>query len=459
VTRARLRALSTAMAMAAILVANVAAARSATQIDLSANRRFSLSAESRSLARAVPAPLHVTAFLNTGGPAAHDARFLLSRYHELNHRITSSVIDPDTHPGEARRFGVGRYATVVMTYRGRRVDAPDAEELEISTGILRLLRGRTKTVCALSGHGEPALSDTAPEGLSEAASALQHNTFQPRPLDLTTGATATVPQDCAAVLELGPRQPLLPREIDALTSYAKAAGRLLVVASPVSSADPNPLLSPWGLHFLGGLVLDPARSQGVDQSDVVVQDLPSVNPVAQSVSSLEFPASGGLAVDGRLRDGLTVSVLARSSPRSYVAPHPDTSIALGPDSVPGPIVMAAAADDSRVEASGETRVPGSAGPRTIRTRVVVTGTDAWLTNGFLDHLGNRRLLLNAVSWLAQEEPLVAATSRPSLSRPLPLTAERRARILIVTVGLVPGAIVGTGLLVALLRRRGRRVAS
>ena len=104
-------------------------------------------------------------------------------------------------------------------------------------------------------------------------------------------------------------------------------------------------------------------------------------------------------------------------------------------------------------------MPGSAGPRTVRTRVVVTGTDAWLTNGFLDHLGNRRLLLNAVSWLAQEEPLVAATSRPSLSRPLPLTAERRARILTVTVGLVPGAIVGTGLLVALLRRRRRRVAS
>jgi hypothetical protein len=445
-----------ALAAAGVITANVAAARSDTQIDLSADRRFTLSAESRSLARAVGAPLHVTALLNTGGAAARDARFLLSRYHEVNHRITSSVIDPDTHPGEARRLGVGRYATVVLTYRGRRVDAPDAEELEVSTGILRLLRGGTKTVCVVTGHGEPDLSDTSPDGLSQAASALGHNAFEPRRLDLTTGLSATVPSDCGAVLELGPRQPLLPREIDALSAYAKAAGRLLVVASPLSSADPNPLLAPWGVHFLGGLVLDPARSQGADQSDVVLEDLPSLNPVAQGVGRLEFPAGGGVVVDGRLRDGLTVSVLARTSARGYVAPHPDASVAFGPDSVPGPVVMAAAADDSRVEATGEQRVPGTSGPRIVRTRVVVTGADTWLTNGFLDHLGNRRLLLNAVSWLAQEEPLVAATSRPNLGRPLPLTPERRARILVVTVGLVPGAIVGLGLAVAFLRRRVAR---
>ena len=221
-----------ALAVAGVAAANVAAAHSDSQIDLSANRRFSLSPESRALARAVQAPLRITAFLNSGGPAARDARFLLARFHEVNHRITYSVVDPDTHPGEARRFGVGRYATVVVTYRGRRVDAPDAEELELSSAIVGVLRGGTKTVCVLTGHGEPDLTDGSPDGLSEV------------PLDLTTGPAATVPAGCAAVLEIGPRQPLLPREVDALTAYARAAGRLLVVASPLSSSDPNPLLAP-----------------------------------------------------------------------------------------------------------------------------------------------------------------------------------------------------------------------
>jgi len=146
-------------------------------------------------------------------------------------------------------------------------------------------------------------------------------------------------------------------------------------------------------------------------------------------------------------------VLARTSSRGYVAPHPDTSIAFGPDSLPGPVVVAAAADDSRVEPGGGQGAPGTSGPRVVRTRVVATGADTWLTNGFIDHLGNRRFLLNAVSWLAQEEPLVAATSRPNLTRSLPLTPERRARILVVAVGVVPGAIVGVALLVAVLRRR------
>ena len=70
----------------------------------------------------------------------------------------------------------------------RRVEAPNAEELEISTGILRLLRGRTRTLCVLTGHGEPALDDTSPEGLSEAASFFRHNAYRLELLDLTVGS-------------------------------------------------------------------------------------------------------------------------------------------------------------------------------------------------------------------------------------------------------------------------------
>ena len=52
-TRRRPRLLSMVLAAAVVVAANVAAARSDKQIDLSANRRFTLSPESRGLARAV----------------------------------------------------------------------------------------------------------------------------------------------------------------------------------------------------------------------------------------------------------------------------------------------------------------------------------------------------------------------------------------------------------------------
>lgn len=440
------------------VAANVGARARGGDLDLSATRRFSLSPETRALVRAVRAPLHVTAFVGPAGGAARDARFLLGRYRELNHRVSYRVVDPDADPAEAARFGISTYATVVLTYEGRRVDAPQAEELELSTAILRLLRGHVRPVCVLTGHGEPALDDTGKEGFSGFRDLLRHNAYDPRPLDLTTGA-GTVPADCAAVVVAGPRDPLQAREIATLVDYAKHAGRLLVMGTPVSRGDPNPLLAPWGLHFTGGLVLDPARSQNLDLEDVIIEDLPSANPVDDGVTRLEFASGGGLLVDRNLPAGRTVSRLAVTSDQGFVETRPDTETTFDDADIPGPVLVAAAMDDSRVEAAGDRRVPGPSGARVVRTRLVVTGTQLWAMNGFLDNLGNSRLLGNAINWLAQEDELVATTSHANLARPLPLTAERQTRILVVTVGIVPGAIVAIGLAASAWRRRRARHAA
>src|SRR5207237_6076652 len=121
-------------------------------------------------------------------------------------------------------------------------------------------------------------------------------------LDLTVGQ-ATVPADCTAVFDFGPRDPLGPQEVEALNAYAKSAGRLMVVASSLSTADPNPLIEPWGVHFLGGLMIDPKRSEGGDPTNVVVEDLPSASPVDDGVTRLQFPASAGLAPPRDPRQG------------------------------------------------------------------------------------------------------------------------------------------------------------
>jgi hypothetical protein len=453
----RRRGLLAAIALVvALVIGNLAAYAHNAQADLSASHRFSLSPETKGLAKRVRSSLRIIAFLNVSGPAARDARFLLARYHELNRRISSSVLDPDANPGQARRYGITKYSTVVLTYRGRRVEAPAVDELDLSTAILRLVRGRTRTVCVLTGHGEPALGDDAPDGISGVHQILDHNAYDLRTLDLTVGPSPTVPADCAAVLVLGPRDPLGAAEVSALTAYARNAGRLMVVASSLTNADPNPLMNPWGVRFLGGLVIDPQRSEGADPSNVVVENLPSASPVDDGVTRLQFPASGGLLVDRQLRDGLTVEPLAVTSGASWVESQPDKEIQLDAQDVPGPVVVAAAADDSRVEATGERRVPGG-GPRVVRTRVFVTGSDTWLTNRFLDKLSNRRFFVNALGWLTQEEQLLAKTAQVGgEDRPLPLTTERQARILVVTVGVVPAAILGAGFGGRLASRRLRR---
>src|SRR5581483_4437631 len=144
------------------ILANLAAYANNRQVDLSAAASFTLSDETVSLLARVDHPLEVTAFLTTTGAAARDAGYILSRYREANHHISWSVVDPVTNPGKARAFGVTSYSTVVLTYEGRRITAPTAQESDLSTAILRLLRGSTITVCVLTGNGEPDLPASGP---------------------------------------------------------------------------------------------------------------------------------------------------------------------------------------------------------------------------------------------------------------------------------------------------------
>ncbi|GAC1311723.1 MAG: Gldg family protein [Acidimicrobiales bacterium] len=440
-------------ALGAALVAVYAlVAGSQRQIDLSADRRFSLAPESRALIRSVHRPLRITVFLNGEGPAARDARFLLARYHELNHLITGTVRDPDADPVAARRLGVRAYATVVLTSGEKRVDAAAPEELELSTAILRLQRGIEPTVCALTGHGEDDPSDPSPGGFSAFAKMLSQNAYRVQAVDLATAAG--VPDACAVVVIAGPRDRLLPQEITALNRYTAGTGRIFFLASPLSTTDPNPVIEPLGTHFVGGLAIDPDRSIGTDLSNLFVEGLGSANPVDQGVGRLHFPVAGALALDPAPGRGLTVDGLAATGRRSYLAPEPDVTLADQPSDPHGSLFVAAAADRSRLEAGADPRLPGATGGRIIRARAVVTSGDAWATNAFLDDLGNRRFAVNALAWLTEQEQLVAATSRPNASRALPLTPARQRAVVAVTVVAIPLAIVATGS-VPLVRRRRR----
>ena len=455
--RARRALIAGVMLVVVVVAGNLLAYGHNAQADLSATHRFSLAPQTKGVLDEVKAPLKVTAFLNNAGATARDARFLLARYHELNRHISFSVVDPDADPTAARRYGISQYSTVVLTYEGRRVEAPSVDELDISTAILRLVRGGAKTVCVLTGHGEPALDDTTGTGLSKIGDIFKHNAYDVRTVDLTVGQ-AVVPTDCAALFDFGPRDPFGPQEVQAINAYAKAAGRVMLVASSLTTADPNPLTQPWGVQFLGGLVVDPQRSDSGDPTNVVIEDLPSTSPVVDGVNRLQFPASAGLAVSRDLREGLTVERLAATSGASWVESDPDVALQFDQNDIPGPVVVATASDDSHVETSGEQRVPGG-GARIVRSRVLITASDTWLTNDFLDRLSNRRFFVNGLAWLTQDEQLLATTAQVSTDRSLPLTAERQARILVLTVGLVPGLIIGAGLLAHYGFRRRRRRSS
>ena len=93
-----------------------------------------------------------------------------------------------------------------------------------------------------------------------------------------------------------------------------------------------------------------------------------------------------------------------------------------------------------------------------RGRLVVVGDSDFASDAYLDVLGNRDVALNAVAWAAGEEELAGERPKnvPEVQRPLSplvLTEQSARRLLATVAGVVPGLVLLTGLLVAIVRRR------
>jgi len=421
-----------------VVVVNVVAQSSGRVADLTEGNRLTLTSETREVLRRVDDELRIDAFVRADAPSGRDIAALLDRYHDANRRIDAEVVDPDAEPGRARSLGVTQFGTAVLRHDGRRVDIATINEVELTSAVLRLVRGRVPATCFVTGHGEPAIDDDGPDGLSSFAQLARRNGFVPETRNIGVDGL----EGCDLVVLAGPRVPLADDEVRALRDELDDDGKVMVLADALSTADVNPLLDGWGIRFLGGVVLDRASNFGEDPSTPVITDFPSANQVVDGLPSLLAPASAGLAApDPQPRDGLTVSVLARSSDDSVLAADPEDPSA---GALPGPVVVAAAADLSAVRGTP---------PAVHRTRLLVVADVALAGNATIRALGNATLLANGLSWLARDEVLLTVGTKAPGVHPLTTDAARRRTAFVVTVVVVPLALLAVGTFVVWRRRR------
>ena len=88
-----------------------------------------------------------------------------------------------------------------------------------------------------------------------------------------------------------------------------------------------------------------------------------------------------------------------------------------------------------------------------KARIVVFGDADFASNAYFDLSGNGDLFLNAVSWLAEEEDLIAIRPKSPDTRRVTMTFSQARSIFFFTVVILPAIVFITGLSVW-WRRRG-----
>jgi len=443
----------------AILVAiNYIGSRQNKRWDLTANKQFGLSDQSRNIISKLDAPLQMLAFEKEDQVQRLQDR--LKEYQYASKQINIEYIDPDKKPTIAKQNQVQQYGTIVLNYKGRTERVTTDTEQDITNAVIKVVTGQQRKVYFTQGHGEKDIAGgpTDRESYSGIVAALGHENYTTDKVVLAQ--QGAVPDDAAVVVVAGPRTDFFPQETDALKKYLDKAGKLLLLIDPPEKPDGQPLKNlialahDWGMDVGNDVVFDVSgmgQFRGTDASVPVAASYAShaitkngalrmltAYPMARSV----IPVSGGV-------NGHTAQAFVETSPRSWAESDIKTLMTSGKVALDeasgdkkGPISIGAVAS-ATITPSNESKPENADAPKP-EARVAVMGDSDFASNSALGIQGNRDLFMNTVGWLSQQENLISIRPKEPDDRRITLTATQQANIMWLSLLIVPGSVFGTG---------------
>ncbi len=469
------------LALAVLVFANAVSVRHSARWDFTENRRHSLSPQTLKILKGLTTPVQAIAFPRTDTTSKQKTEDLLKLYAAYSSgKFTWRVEDPDRSPGLARRYGIESYGTVVLERAGkgeaRSEKILDAEEEKVTNGLVKLTRDGKRVIYVLKGHGELDPANAERPGMSQAKEQMEKVNYEVR--ELILAREAKVPAEAAIVVVPGPKNDLLPPELEALDAYIARGGKVFFMLAPFEADGLAKHLARYGLEVADDLVIE---TNPVGRLFNVGPEVPVVtqyegHPITRELGNTMtfFPLTRSIEPAKTPPKGIVVQALARTSAQSWgetdraalrrgevqfdgkdrKGPLPVAAVAtIEVTAAPAPAGKAEGAGKGDATGKGEAGKGDGAEPKPARARIVVIGTANLASNQFLAAQGNRDFFLNVISWLAEEEDLLSIRPREATAAPIILTAAQSQMVFWLPVVVLPLAIVASGIVVRVRRRR------
>ena len=433
--------------------------------DLTANKQFSLSDQSRSVAGKLDAPMQVQVFAQE--PQFPRFQEKMKEYEYASSKISTEYIDPEKKPSAAKQNNVDRIPTIVFNYKGRSERVNADTEQDLTNAIIKVVSGQQRKVYFTQGHGERDTTSSERDGYNVIATALGRENYTVDKLAIAQAGS--VPDDAAVVVVAGPHNDFFAPEVDALKKYLDKQGKLLLELDPPDKADSPPLTNlvalahDWGIQVGNNVVVDVSgmgrlTGLGTDASVPVVAPPYPSHAITQRfgmITAFPFtreasPITGGV-------NGHTAQQFIETSPRSWAETDLKSLMTSGAVSLDeskgdkkGPIALGSAV--SAAAAPAAPPKPGEADAPKPETRLAVIGDSDFAANGTLGVPGNRDLFMNTIGWLSQQDNLISIRPKEADDRRITLTATQESNIFWLSLLIIPGFVFGAGVMTWWKRR-------
>ena len=272
--------------------------------------------------------------------------------------------------------------------------------------------------------------------------------------------------DAAVVVVAGPRQELLENEMQSLETFLGRGGRLLLLLDPDTARGFMPFVQQYGLELSEDVIIETnplGRLVGGDYLVPVVMSY-EAHAITRDFGNIMsiFPVVRSVQVSKELPEGITAQALASTSPESW-AETDMQGLKEGRSAFDeasdrrGPVSLAAVANIAPKTLASQPDSPAGNAPEKPQNpaggRLVVFGDSEFANNNFFASPGNSNLFLNTVSWLAEEEDLIAIRPRQGgKSGPVIVNAQQAPWLFWLPVVVLPLAVFTSGAVVFFRRR-------
>lgn len=456
-------AFATVILIVIAVVLNLAAGAlpaSVTQIDMTANSLYTLSDQTRRIARSLDEDVYMYLLCNTG---AQDATIekLLNAYAGQSQHLHAETVDPVEKPTFLEKYNLELsklYANSVLVTSGDRSRLVAYNEIYVTeyqsdsssnygytattkfdgenaltNAIHYVTSDDLPKVYLLTGHGEAALSDTL------SASMAQDN-MDTEELSLLTAEE--VPQDATAVLINQPTGDINAEEADMLIRYLDGGGSVALLGNGLDGNKMENLqkvTAHMGLTLGEGLVLEGDRNMHMNRYPHYL--LPTVEshtvtePLVEGKYYIIAPVSQPLveaAGDAEVTWLLTTSDSAYAKAAGMDA----TTTAKEDGDTDGPFHIAAVSEKN----GGKLFWVASQDFLNENMDYMVSGA-------------NSSLLLNALDWMGGQENAISIRAKSLDESTLVVSSGKSSVWTVILVGLVPLTFVAVGVTVWIRRKR------
>jgi ABC-type uncharacterized transport system involved in gliding motility auxiliary subunit len=427
----------TVAVLAIIGVINFLGYRHHKRIDVTTNKMYSLSDQTRKVVSDLKKDVKVILFDKED---QQDLADQMREYRNLSSHFSFERIDPQKNLEQAKQYKVTHLGDVVVACGDRTEKPKDTTEQAMINAIIKVTRDSLKKIYFVEGHGEKKLSSTNEgDGYGVVDKMLKDENYETKSLNLASANE--VPSDCDVLVLAGPKQPLFPPEATAIGKYLENGGKAMLLIDPDTDPKLADVLGAWGIELGNNTVVDPSP---IGRFFQLGPGAPIANSYGSHPITKDFEGTMTFfplcrSIETSSRTGVSTTDLMKSSEESWA----ETEIKNGGAHFDegkdkrGPLTLGVAANQS---------IGGK------EARLVVIGDSDFAENQFVGVQRNGDLFMNSINWLAQDEDLISIRPKNPADRRVSMTEADQNQVFWITLVLMPLATIGSGVYIWWKRR-------